>query len=80
MLSQDWPAQAKRYREAVTEPSPRLVLWDVDGTLIHNGGVSKLAYALGFQMLTGHPPSEPVITDGMTDPAIMRSLSPATSP
>lgn len=54
--------------------SPLLVLWDVDGTLIYNGGVSKQAYALGFELLTGQPPTERVITDGMTDTAIMRSL------
>jgi phosphoglycolate phosphatase len=56
------------------EAEPLLVLWDVDGTLIANGGVSKLAYARGFEALTGHAPSEPVITDGQTDPAIFRSL------
>lgn len=53
---------------------PLLVLWDVDGTLIDNGGVSKLAYARGFEMLVGHPSTVPVITDGQTDPAILRSL------
>jgi phosphoglycolate phosphatase-like HAD superfamily hydrolase len=51
-----------------------LVLWDVDGTLIHNGGVSKMAYARGFELLTGRAPTEPVLTDGRTDPAIFRSL------
>lgn len=51
-----------------------LVLWDVDGTLIDNGGVSKMAYARGFELLVGVPASEPVITDGQTDPAIFRSL------
>jgi phosphoglycolate phosphatase len=51
-----------------------LVLWDVDGTLIYNGGVSKEAYACGFQLLTGYFPTEPVVTDGMTDSAIMRAL------
>jgi phosphoglycolate phosphatase-like HAD superfamily hydrolase len=53
---------------------PLLVLWDVDGTLIGNGGVSKMAYARGFEALTGHAPSQPVVTDGQTDPAIFRSL------
>ncbi len=56
------------------DPAPLLVLWDVDGTLIYNGGVSKEAYALGFTALTGRPLEHPVITDGQTDPAIMRSL------
>jgi Predicted phosphatases len=54
--------------------SPLLVLWDVDGTLINNGGVSKEAYAGGFTALTGRVLEHPVITDGQTDPAIMRSL------
>ncbi|MBB5871208.1 phosphoglycolate phosphatase-like HAD superfamily hydrolase [Allocatelliglobosispora scoriae] len=54
--------------------TPLLVLWDVDGTLISNGGVSKEAYALAFRMLTGRTSTEKVITDGMTDIAIMRSL------
>ncbi|MFD0595014.1 HAD family hydrolase [Catellatospora coxensis] len=53
---------------------PLLVLWDVDDTLIYNGGVSKEAYALGFKLLTGKSPVEKVITDGMTDTGIMRSL------
>ncbi|GIF99614.1 hypothetical protein Cci01nite_47080 [Catellatospora citrea] len=57
----------------MTTPS-LLVLWDVDGTLIHNDGVSKQAYALGFELLTDLVPTEPVITDGMADTAITRSL------
>lgn len=60
--------------DVVTNSSALLILWDVDGTLIYNGGVSKQAYARGFEKLTGTPPTEPVITDGMTDTAIMRSL------
>lgn len=54
--------------------TPLLVLWDVDGTLISNGGVSKEAYALAFRILTGRNSTEQVVTDGMTDVAIMRSL------
>lgn len=53
---------------------PLLVLWDVDGTLIDNGGVSKEAYALAFKMLTGRTSTEQVITDGVTDVAILQSL------
>ncbi len=58
----------------VVRSSSLLVLWDVDGTLIDNGGISKYAYALGFELLTGRLPVEPVVTDGMTDIAIMRLL------
>ncbi len=49
-----------------------LVLWDVDHTLIENGGVSKEVYAAGFEILTGRPVTEPVETDGRTDPSRLR--------
>jgi hypothetical protein len=45
------------------DPASLLVLWDIDGTLIYNGGVSKEAYAAGFTALTGRALEHPVITD-----------------
>lgn len=51
-----------------------LVLWDVDHTLIENGGVSKLNYALAFELLTGTPPDVRAATDGRTDVEIMENL------
>ena len=51
-----------------------LVLWDVDGTLIHNGGVSAETYAMAFEQLNGDPPVTPPETDGRTDYQIMREL------
>ena len=51
-----------------------LVLWDVDHTLIENGGVSKDTYATAFEMLTGRAAVVPIETDGRTDPDIMRNL------
>ncbi|MDM4720150.1 haloacid dehalogenase-like hydrolase [Micromonospora sp. WMMA1363] len=51
-----------------------LVLWDIDSTLIDNGGVSKEAYALTFTRLTGRPLRHPVVTDGKADPAILHSM------
>ncbi|WP_028192788.1 HAD family hydrolase [Salinispora pacifica] len=51
---------------------PLLVLWDIDGTLIDNGGVSKEAYALTFTRLTGRPPEHPIVPAGRTDPAVLR--------
>ncbi len=53
---------------------PALVLWDVDHTLIDNGGVSKENYALAFQLLTGRQPTAPARTGGRTDVLIMRTL------
>lgn len=58
----------------IAAAAPLFVLWDVDDTLIYNGGVSKEAYARGFKLITGNDPVERVITDGMTDTGIMRSL------
>lgn len=51
-----------------------LVLWDVDHTLIENGGVSKAAYRAAFELLTGRPVTEPFETDGSTDWLIIENL------
>lgn len=51
-----------------------MILWDVDHTLIENGGVSKETYALAFQMLVGVPPRVRPQTDGRTDQLIMSEL------
>jgi phosphoglycolate phosphatase len=56
-----------------------LVLWDVDHTLIENGGVSKETYALAFELLTGRAPSVRPSTDGRTDFEIMHQLLSANS-
>jgi phosphoglycolate phosphatase len=51
-----------------------LVLWDVDHTLIENGGVSKANYRRAFKLLTGRDPDVPPRTDGRTDVGIMQDL------
>ncbi|MEU4229599.1 haloacid dehalogenase-like hydrolase [Nonomuraea sp. NPDC026600] len=51
-----------------------LVLWDVDHTLIENGGVSKETYAGAFELLTGRPAEFRAETDGRTDLEIMTNL------
>lgn len=56
-----------------------LVLWDVDHTLIENGGVSKETYALAFELLTGRAPLVRPATDGRTDFEIMCELLSANS-
>jgi hypothetical protein len=53
---------------------PLLVLWDVDHTLIENGGVSKETYAGAFELLTGQKAEHRARTDGRTDPVILRDL------
>lgn len=51
-----------------------LVLWDVDHTLIENGGISKETYQGAFEQVVGHPPSVRPVTHGRTDLQIMREL------
>jgi phosphoglycolate phosphatase len=59
--------------EARIAVRPVLVLWDVDHTLIENGGVSKENYAWAFELLTGRLPTHPIETDGRTDPEIVQN-------
>lgn len=51
-----------------------LVLWDVDHTLIENGGVSKETYAGAFELLTGRTAEHRAKTGGRTDPEILGDL------
>jgi phosphoglycolate phosphatase-like HAD superfamily hydrolase len=51
----------------------RLVLWDVDGTLVHYGGLGWEAFGDAFLSLFGRPPStmgKPIHLAGRTDPEI----------
>lgn len=52
----------------------RLILWDVDHTLIENNGVSKEIYASAFTTLTGTELRVAVHTEGRTDRRIMADL------
>jgi phosphoglycolate phosphatase-like HAD superfamily hydrolase len=51
-----------------------LVLWDVDHTLIENGGISKETYQGAFERVVGRLPSVRPVTHGRTDLQIMREL------
>ena len=51
-----------------------LVLWDVDHTLIDNGGISEETYRSVFAQVVGRPPSVRPATHGRTDLQIMREL------
>jgi phosphoglycolate phosphatase len=53
---------------------PRLVLWDIDHTLIENAGASKEIYASAFEILTGRRARHTAQTEGRTDPDIMVRL------
>lgn len=50
---------------------PRLVLWDIDRTLLFAGGVDKQVWRDACQHLTGRPPRDLGMTSGRTDPEII---------
>ncbi|MEU5635895.1 HAD family hydrolase [Streptomyces rishiriensis] len=52
----------------------RIVLWDVDHTLVENSGVSKEIYASAFKALAGREAELPAPTEGRTDRAIMHEM------
>jgi len=48
-----------------------LVLWDIDGTLLHAGGVDKQVWYDVCTALTGRPPATLTGISGRTDPQIL---------
>lgn len=53
----------------------RFVLWDVDGTLVHSGGVTARAFDVAAERVLGrHPGRHGVLMSGMTDPGILREI------
>ena len=50
-----------------TAPRPRLVLWDIDGTLVDSAKLGRDAFFEAFERVTGGPPSEMVPFAGRTD-------------
>jgi phosphoglycolate phosphatase len=50
----------------------RLVLWDIDHTLIETRGVGSLVYAEAFAKVTGHPLEKMPELAGRTEPVIFR--------
>ncbi|WP_435173727.1 HAD family hydrolase [Actinacidiphila sp. bgisy145] len=52
-------------------PASRLILWDIDHTLVRiGGGVSRSMYERAFQQVTGRPLGELADMSGRTDQAI----------
>ena len=45
----------------------RLVLWDIDGTLVDSGGVGPDAFPVAFERTVGRPPAELAAMSGRTD-------------
>ncbi|MEJ8654690.1 HAD hydrolase-like protein [Streptomyces sp. MS1.AVA.3] len=53
----------------------RLVLWDIDHTLISTRGVGRDLSAAAFEEVTGQPMREQAQIDGITEPVIFRETA-----
>ncbi len=54
----------------------KILLFDIDGTLLLTGGVGKIAIEKAFEELFGMPEVwEDLIPDGKTDPMIFREIA-----
>lgn len=54
------------------EATLKLVLWDIDHTLIATRGVGREIFGDAFEQVTGTPMREQATVDGMTEPVIFR--------
>jgi phosphoglycolate phosphatase len=61
------------------EPS-RLVLWDIDGTLVDSGGVGALVFEQAIELVLGVPPGPRPKMGGKTDPQIVREYLAVLAP
>jgi phosphoglycolate phosphatase len=52
----------------------RLVLWDIDGTLVDSARLGRAAFVEAFETVTGRHPSSPVSLAGRTDLEIARDM------
>jgi phosphoglycolate phosphatase len=63
-------ASLRAYPESMAE-SPRILLFDIDGTLVSTGGAGAVAWKRAFEELHGIPADIGEFTDaGMTDPDV----------
>lgn len=53
------------------QPPPRLVLWDIDHTLIETGGVGSELTRIAFAQITGRPTPQIADATGKTEPSIV---------
>ena len=51
-------------------PVARLILWDVDGTLIHSGGIGAAVFDRALEEVIGTAPVSRLVLGGKTDPQI----------
>jgi phosphoglycolate phosphatase-like HAD superfamily hydrolase len=50
---------------------PRLILWDIDGTLVRTGEIGAAIFDRAIETTLGRPPAGRVLMSGKTDPQIV---------
>jgi phosphoglycolate phosphatase-like HAD superfamily hydrolase len=63
-----------RHEPATYRAVTRLVLWDIDGTLVDSAGLGRDAFLEAFEQVTGHQPQQLVPFAGRTDMEIALDL------
>jgi phosphoglycolate phosphatase len=63
-----------RHEPATYRAVTRLVLWDIDGTLVDSAGLGRDAFLEAFEQVTGHQPEQLVPFAGRTDMEIALDL------
>lgn len=59
----------------MTSPHVKLVLWDIDGTVLRTGALTREAFATAVERATGvHPGEHGVSMSGKTDPQIAAEI------
>lgn len=61
--------------EGIAQVTARLVMWDIDHTLVDTRGVGRDLFATAFQRTTGRRMLRQAAIDGMTDPVIFRDTA-----
>jgi phosphoglycolate phosphatase-like HAD superfamily hydrolase len=64
--------RVKKITKRSNEMGSRLLLWDIDHTLIESGDVGRLVYGEAFAKVTGHPLDKMPELPGRTEPVIFR--------
>ncbi len=65
------PGGSDRWR-AQAAAADRLVLWDIDGTLMRAGDIAAVVFERAIEQVLGAPPSRRLRMAGKTDPQIVR--------
>jgi phosphoglycolate phosphatase-like HAD superfamily hydrolase len=50
---------------------PRLILWDIDGTLVRAGDIGAVIFDVAIEKRLGRPPADRIAMSGKTDPQIV---------